>query len=369
MIPFLSFDQMVDEIRKESHQVLDEFFDSKHFVLGPQTEMFETEYAKFNEVTYCLGVSNGLDALILALRTCNIGPNDEVIVPSNTYIASILAIVHVGATPVLVEPRETTCNLNPEKLHELITPKTKAIMPVHLYGQPCEMEAIMSIADKHNLFVIEDNAQAHGALLNNKMCGSFGHINATSFYPTKNIGAFGEAGAVTTMDPVLYEKAKSLRNYGSEVRYKNKYLGNNWRIDELQAGFLRLKLKHYKNWLSERRRLATIYQDYLSNISQISLPFCIPNAQHVFHLFVIKADDRDALQAYLLENEIQTIIHYPIPPHKQEGFMGWDISLMNFPIAEKLAKQCLSLPLFPGLKDDQIMYICSKISSFYNGKD
>jgi dTDP-4-amino-4,6-dideoxygalactose transaminase len=251
-IPFLSFEPANEKIKTEIKQAFDAFFDSKWYVLGKSVEQFEKEYATFNEVKHCIGVSNGLDALHISLKVLNIGPGDEVIVPSNTYIATALAVSYVGATPVFVEPRVDTYNLDPEKLEAAITNKTKAIMPVHLYGQACEMEAIMAIAEKHNLFVIEDNAQSQGAKYRNKITGSWGHINGTSFYPGKNLGALGDAGAVTTNEADLAKKAFVLRNYGSQKKYYNEVIGYNMRLDECQAAFLSVKLKYLNEWTEQR---------------------------------------------------------------------------------------------------------------------
>jgi dTDP-4-amino-4,6-dideoxygalactose transaminase len=265
-IPFLSFEAMNEQIRSEIKTAFETVFDSKWYILGKEVSNFEAEYAKWNQTRFCIGVANGLDALHLALRALNIGEGDEVIVPSNTYIATVLSISFVGATPIFVEPRSNTYNLNPDLLEEAITPKTKAIMPVHLYGQACEMEAIMAIAKKYNLFVIEDNAQAHGAAYNGKLTGSFGNLNATSFYPGKNLGALGDAGALTTDDEMLFKKCQTLRNYGSQKKYHNEIIGYNSRLDELQAAFLSVKLKYMNEWSEERRKIANWYHDALSLI-------------------------------------------------------------------------------------------------------
>ncbi|MCS6989731.1 MAG: DegT/DnrJ/EryC1/StrS family aminotransferase, partial [Chloroherpetonaceae bacterium] len=252
-IPFLSFEAMNAQIRDEIHQAFERVFFSNWYILGREVANFEAEYAKWNQVRFCVGVASGLDALHLSLRALGIGKGDEVIVPSNTYIATVLAVSFVGATPVFVEPRLDTYNIDPERIEEAITPRTKAIMPVHLYGQACEMDRIMDIAKKYGLYVVEDNAQAHGATYNGKLTGSFGIVNGTSFYPGKNLGALGDAGAITTDDEALYRKCQTLRNYGSQKKYYNEIIGYNSRLDELQAAFLSVKLKYLEKWTEERR--------------------------------------------------------------------------------------------------------------------
>lgn len=338
------------------------FYDSNWFILGERLVQFENEYAAFGQTTYCLGVANGLDALVLCLRALDIKEGDEVIVPSNTYIASWLAVSIVGATPVPVEPRAETCNLNPELIEAAVTKKTKAIMPVHLYGQACEMEAIMQIANKLNLFVVEDNAQAQGARYNGKPTGGFGHINATSFYPGKNLGALGDAGAVTTNSKELYEKVKSLRNYGSSKKYYNDYKGFNSRLDELQAAVLSIKLKHVETWNAERNAVAGWYNKHLSGNKNVVLPQLAPHATSVYHLYVIRHSNRDALQQHLKDNGVETLIHYPVPPHKQNAYA--EFNHLHLPLAESIADTCLSLPIYPGLTETQVKYIADCINTF-----
>ena len=319
-IPFLSFDGLHNPIKDDLKQAFSEVLDSNWFVMGSQLDAFEKEYAEWNEVNHCIGVSNGLDAIILSLRALEIGPGDEVIVPSNTYIATALAVTNVGATPVFVEPRYETANINPDLIETAITSKTKAIIPVHLYGQACEMKAIMDIAERHGLYVIEDNAQAHGASYNGKKTGSWGHINATSFYPGKNLGALGDGGAVTTDSDELAHKVRVLRNYGSQEKYKNEVLGYNNRLDELQAAFLRVKLRKLDEWTEERNRIAEAYIQGLKDVLGIELFNLANGATSAFHLFVIKTKDRVGLQAQLNKEGIGTLIHYPIPPHLQECY-------------------------------------------------
>ncbi|MEJ7677582.1 MAG: DegT/DnrJ/EryC1/StrS family aminotransferase [Segetibacter sp.] len=318
-IPFLSFASTNSIIKAEILQAFEEFFDKGWYVLGEKVKQFESEYASFNNVSHCIGVSNGLDALHVALKAVNIGAGDEVIVPSNTYIATALAVSYVGAMPVFVEPDINTYNINPAKIVAAITSKTKAIMPVHLYGQACEMEAIMAIAEKHRLFVIEDNAQSQGASFNGKLTGSWGHINGTSFYPGKNLGALGDAGAVTTNDSELARKVFVLRNYGSK-KYYNEVIGYNMRLDECQAAFLSVKLKHLKEWTNQRQQIVSWYDQALNGVSGLILPSIAEGATHVYHLYVIRTKHRDALQKHLSDNGIGTLIHYPIPPHLQEAY-------------------------------------------------
>ena len=364
-IPFLSFDATNDAFREEAFATFSRFFDSKWYVLGEMTKQFEADYAAFNQVKHAVGVSNGLDALQIALRVLNIGSGDEVIVPSNTYIATALAVSYVGARPVFVEPDINTYNIDPHKIAAAITPRTKAIMPVHLYGQACVMDKIMAIAQKYDLLVIEDNAQAHGSAFNGILTGSFGHVNATSFYPSKNLGALGEAGAITTNDDELAYKTRVMRNYGSQQRYYNEIKGFNARIDELQAGLLSVKLKHLEHWTAERRRIASWYMEELSDCPDITLPKIAEGATHVYHLFVIRTSKMEALQTYLQSLGIGTVIHYPIPPHLQQAYAELGHKKGDFPIAEQIAETILSLPLFIGMSREQVAYVAQSVKSFF----
>lgn len=364
-VPFVSFSAQNERVEAESKDVFASFFDSQYYVLGKMTQQFEADYAAFNQTKYAVGISNGLDALHLALRVLEIGPGHEVIVPSNTYIATVLAVEMVGATPVFAEPDKETYNISPAEIEEVITPKTKAIMPVHLFGQACEMDKIMQLAEKHKLYVIEDNAQAHGAFFNNHITGSIGHINATSFYPTKNIGAYGEAGAVTTNSEEWAMALKAWRNYGSEKRYYNMYKGVNNRIDELQAGLLSVKLKYIAEWTKERQRLGELYLNLLADVPQLILPKIAPGATHVYHLFVVRSQRRDELQQHLESNGVKTIVHYPIPPHLQQAYKSSGYKTGDYPLAEELATTSLSLPLYPGISDEQVAYVSDLIQSFY----
>ncbi len=365
-IPFLSFEKMNADVKQATLASFEHFFDSAWYILGEQVKQFEKEYASFNKTTYAVGVANGLDALIIALKTLNIGKGDEVIVPSNTYIASWLAVSYVGATPVPVEPRLGTYNINPEEIETKITKHTKAIMPVHLYGQSCEMDAIMAIAKKHHLYVVEDNAQSQGATYNGKLTGSFGDINGTSFYPGKNLGAYGDAGAITTNNEALKKRTEVIRNYGSEKKYYNQELGINSRLDEVQAGFLSIKLNHLANWNAERNRIAKQYLETLQGTPDLILPEIAENATSVFHLFVIRTTKRDQLQEFLATQGIGTLIHYPVPPHLQQAYSNLNYKKGDFPIAEIIANTCLSIPMFPGMTTEQVNYICTAIKQFLN---
>lgn len=365
-IPFLDFEGLHNPIREELIDALKDVIDSNWFVMGKQLELFEREYAEWNDVKHCVGVSNGLDALTLALKALEIGPGDEVIVPSNTYIATALAVSNVGATPIFVEPRIETANINPDLIEASISTRTKAIMPVHLYGQACEMEAIMNIANKYGLFVVEDNAQAHGATYNGKKTGSWGHINATSFYPGKNLGALGDGGAITTDSDELAKKVSVLRNYGSREKYKNEVLGYNNRLDELQAAFLRVKLRKLDEWTEERNKIAEKYISFLTDVPGIELFRLAKDASSAYHLFVLKVMNRDNLQSELKEAGIGTLIHYPIPPHLQTCYSHLGKREGDFPIAEKLSKEIISLPLYIGLNSKHISKVSTIIKQRIN---
>ena len=340
---------MHNQIHEEMQQAFQRVYDSHWYIQGQELTHFEKEYAQLNHTQFSVGVSNGLDALVLALRALNIGPGDEVIVPSNTYIATALAVSHVGAKPVFVEPRIETYNINPELISQAITKKTKAIMPVHLYGQACEMDPIMDIAKAHNLFVVEDNAQAHLSSFNGKLTGSFGDINGTSFYPGKNLGALGDAGAITTDNEEFANRIKTLRNYGSAVKYYNEEIGYNNRLDEMQAAFLRVKLNYLQEWTNQRKEIAQWYNETLQDRNDLILPYVHENADHVYHLFVVRTSNREKLQQELTEKGMQTMIHYPVPPHLQKAYKHLGYKEGDFPIAEEIARTCLSLPVWPGM--------------------
>ncbi|MDZ4070740.1 MAG: DegT/DnrJ/EryC1/StrS family aminotransferase [Sediminibacterium sp.] len=356
---------MHSKIKSEMQNAFENVYDHHWYILGNEVDQFEQDYASFNQTKYCIGVSNGLDALFLALKACNIDYGDEVIVPSNTYIATVLAVSYLGALPVFVEPDINTYNIDPSKIEDAVTSRTKAIIPVNLYGQCCEMQSIMELSNKYKLFVIEDNAQSQGSSFNSKMAGSWGHINATSFYPGKNLGALGDAGAITTDNFQLAERIKVLRNYGSQKKYFNEVIGHNMRLDELQAAFLRVKLKSLLDWTKERQQIASWYDEALCGLGDLVLPKISTGATHVYHLYVIRSEKRNALQNFLNEKGIGTLIHYPVPPYLQEAYQSLGYTKGSFPIAEKIADTCLSLPIWPGMQKDEIDYISETIREFF----
>ena len=365
-IPFVSFEATNKKIRPEVLPAFEQFFDNAWYILGEKVKQFEMEYAHFNKVKHVIGVSNGLDSLHLALKALNIGAGDEVIVPSNTFIATVLAVSYVGATPVFVEPDIHTYNMDVSKIEAAITKMTKVIMPVHLYGQACEMERILNIAKAHSLFVVEDNAQAQGAMYNGRLSGSFGDINGTSFYPGKNLGALGDAGAITTNQDELARKVLTLRNYGSEKKYHNEVIGFNMRLDELQAAMLSIKLKYLPEWTRQRQEIAGWYTGALQGIGDIVLPSVTRLATHVYHLYVIRTRHRDKLQQHLTTHGIGTLIHYPIPPMHQQAYKNLGYNAGDFPIASHLAVTSLSLPIWPGMTKDDVLIIADKIGSFFH---
>lgn len=363
-VPFLSFQPQHAPIREEILSAVARVYDSYYYVLGEEVKQFEREYSAFNSVGYTIGVANGLDALVLALRALGIGPGDEVIVPSNTYIATWLAVTQVGAIPVGVEPEPATSNIDHKLIEVALTSRTRAIMPVHLYGQACRMTEIMALSNKHHLHVIEDNAQAQGAAFEGQITGSFGILNGTSFYPGKNLGALGDAGAITTNDSELAQRVRVLRNYGSQQKYYNEVVGYNSRLDELQAAVLRTKLPYLKAWTLQRRQVASWYDQHLTGIEGLRLPHTAPSATHVYHLYVVHHPQREALQQHLTNLGIGTLIHYPVPPHRQQAYTALNIPLGIFPIAEELAATCLSLPMWPGMTENHVAIVAAALRSF-----
>ena len=332
------------------------------YILGNELNQFEEEFKAHMGASYCVGLNSGLDALILAVRALGIGQGDEVIVPANTYIATVLGITENSATPIYVEPDEYF-NIDPKKIEQKISSKTKAIMVVHLYGQAARMDEILEIANKYKLPVIEDCAQSHEACYNGKKTGTFGTIGCFSFYPTKNMGAFGDAGCIVTENKELAEKIKKMRNYGSKVKYHNEIEGINSRLDEMQAALLRVKLLHMDVITNERKRRGQLYLENIKN-SKIVLPKTYKNSSHVYHQFVIMSDKRDELQAYLLKNGVQTQIHYPIPPHLAECYSWQGYKVGDFPITEKYANSVLSLPLYTGMTDEEQKYVIDVLNRY-----
>ena len=363
-VPFLSFQPQHVPVREEVMAAVGRVYDSYWYVLGDEVKRFEQAYSAFNHVPHTVGVANGLDALVLALRVLDIGPGDEVIVPSNTYIATWLAVTQVGAIPVPVEPDPATSNLDPTRIEAAITARTRAIMPVHLYGQACRMTEIMALAHAHKLHVVEDNAQAQGATFDGQLTGSIGAVNATSFYPGKNLGALGDAGAVTTNDADLAQRVRVLRNYGSQQKYFNEVVGYNSRLDELQAAVLDVKLRHLGAWTAERQQVAAWYSQHLADVADLRLPHVAPGATHVWHLYVVHTAQRDALQQHLTSQGIGTLIHYPVPPHRQQAYADLNLPVGAFPIAEELARTCLSLPMWPGMTEEHVAAVAAAIRSF-----
>jgi dTDP-4-amino-4,6-dideoxygalactose transaminase len=365
MVQFLNFEPMHSEIKSEMLLAFQRVYDSHWYIQGKELSKFENSYCELNSVSHAVGVSNGLDALVLSLRVLGVGNGDEVIVPSNTYIATAIAVSQVGATPVFVEPCKDTYNLDPLLIEHAITPKTKAIMPVHLYGQACEMDVIIQIAQKHGLFIVEDNAQAHLSSFNGKLTGTFGHVNGTSFYPGKNLGALGDAGAITTNDDELANRLRMLRNYGSAKKYYNEEIGYNNRLDELQAAFLSVKLNYIQLWTAQRKEIASWYNELLKDVEGLILPKCHLHADHVFHLYIVRCNNRTELQNFLLENGVQTMIHYPVPPHLQKAYDYLGYKPGDFPIAEEIADTCLSLPIWPGMEKSDVEYVAAVIRALY----
>ena len=358
-VPFLDLYAPYLELKDELDAAYRRVMASGWYILGEEVEAFEDAFAAYCDAKYCIGVANGLDALHLIVRAYGIGQGDEVIVPSNTYIATWLAVTHAGATPVPVEPDERTYNIDPSKIEQAITSKTKAIMLVHLYGQPADMDPIIALAKKYGLKVIEDSAQAHGAKYKRRRVGGIGDAAGFSFYPGKNLGAFGDGGAVTTNDTELAERIKVLRNYGSKVKYQNEVVGFNSRLDELQAAQLRVKLTRLDAWNDRRKEVAAYYLQALSGQESLVLPFVPEWSEPVWHLFVIRSRSRNELQQKLVDAGIGTMIHYPIPPHRQKAYSSIQFSEDAFPLASKMAQEVLSLPIGPHLTPVDLVHLLS----------
>jgi dTDP-4-amino-4,6-dideoxygalactose transaminase len=360
-IPFLDLGRGHQTLRKELDEAYRRVMDAGWFILGPELEAFEAEFAAYNEVTHCVAVGNGLEALHLLLRAYGVGPGDEVIVPSNTFIATWLAVSQAGATPVPVEPDPRTYNLDPGRIAAALTPRTRAIMPVHLYGQPADLSPIRALAEQHGLVVIEDAAQAHGARYQGRRVGSLGHAAGTSFYPGKNLGAFGDGGAVLTHDDAVARQVRLLRNYGSPVKYHHEVRGYNSRLDELQAAFLRVKLRMLDTWNAQRAAVARAYTEGLLSTT-LTVPWVAEDTEPVWHLYVIQHHQRDALQAYLARQGIATMVHYPIPAHRQACYQNQVTG--SYPIAEQLSRNALSLPISPHLTQDEVQHVQKAIQAF-----
>lgn len=361
-INFNQLDRGYKKYKSEYDNAATSTLESGWYIMGNNGLKFEEDFANFVGSKYCVGLNSGLDALILAFRTLEIGEGDEVIVPANTYIASAIGITENGATPIFVEPDEYY-NLDADKIEEHINDNTKAILVVHLYGQAANMKKIKEVADKYNLYLIEDCAQSHGAKFDNKTTGTWGDIGCFSFYPTKNIGAFGDSGAIVTDNEEIYEKMKMLRNYGSKVKYHNEILGVNSRLDEIQAALLSVKLSHYSELRPERELIAKKYLEGINN-NNIILPTIREGAEHVWHLFVVRTTNRDEFQKFLADNGIATQTHYPIPPHLSEAYDFLGHTKGDFPITENYANTVLSLPLYEGMADEEIDYVIDIINRY-----
>lgn len=361
MIPFLDMKPAYAELKAGLDAAYTRVMESGWFVLGKEVEAFESEYAAFCGTKHCIGLGNGLEALELVLRGWNIGAGDEVIVPSNTYIATWLAVTAVGARVVPVEPTLAGPNIDPDRIAAALSSRTRAIMPVHLYGEPADMDAIMTLAGKHGLRVIEDVAQAQGSKVRGRRAGALGHAGAHSFFPTKNIGAFGDGGAVTTDDPQLADRLRALRNYGSKVKYVNIERGYNSRLDELQAALLRVKLPKLDEWNERRRVLAARYDDRLAGIPGLGLPRVPQWAEPAWHLYVVRTTRRAELVKALDAAGIGSLIHYPIPPHLQQAYADLNLPKGTFPLAEQLAETVLSLPMGPHMKAEQVDEVAATV--------
>lgn len=362
-VPFASFLPLEKKLNAELRDAFDRVFTRSWYIEGVEDSAFENAFAEYCGTNYCVGVGNGLDALILILKALDLKDGDEVIIPSNTFIATALAVSYVGARPVLVEPDIRTFNIDPAKIEDAITEKTKAIIPVHLYGQACEMDPITAIAEKYNLRIVEDSAQAHGALYKGKKAGSLGDASGFSFYPGKNLGALGDAGAVVTDNKGIADKVRSLGNYGSDYKYHHVFKGNNSRLDELQAAFLSAKLPLLEEINEDRRRIADRYCNEIQN-DKIILPFVNPDCVPVWHIFGVRCRERDRLEVYLNQKEIGTNKHYPIPIHLQECYRDLGFKQGDYPIAEEISKTELSLPMFYGMTDDEISYVVEALNAF-----
>lgn len=361
-VPFLHLSSAVNELRGELNVAIERVLDSGWYLLGPELEAFEAEWAAYVGARHAVGVANGLEAIHLTLRALGIGPGDEVLVPSNTYIATWLGVSHAGATPVPVEPDEEIYSLDPDRIEEAITPRTKAIMPVHLYGHPVDLDPVLDLAGRHGLQVIEDAAQCHGASYKGRRIGAHGDAVSWSFYPTKNLGALGDAGAVTTNNSALAEELRRLRNYGSRVRYVCDVQGYNSRLEEIHAAMLRVKLRHLDRWNQRRQGTAERYLESFAGTG-LRLPAVRPWARHVWHLFVVRHRNRDALRRELERQGVGTLVHYPIPPHRQQAYAHLRLPEGSLPLAESIHREVLSLPIGPHLSDVEVDHVVRSVRS------
>lgn len=365
-IKFLDLQAQYDSIKNEIDRAVSEVIQSSSFALGPAVARFEENFARYCSCEHAVGVNSGTSALFLILKGLGIGKGDEVITAANTFIATVAAIIQTGATPVLVDVDPDTRNMDLNLIEKAISPRTRVIMPVHLYGSMVDMDSLDAIAKKHRLIVVEDAAQAQGAKLRNRPAGSFGLAAGFSFYPAKNLGAYGEAGAIVTSDSTLAKTVRKLRDHGSEKKYYHDMIGYNARMDGIQGAVLDVKLKHLDGWNSQRNRVAKRYRDNLKNLP-VTLPREFEDSFQVYHQFVVEVNSRDKLQSFLADNGVPTLIHYPIPVHRQKGFVDAGFHAGSFPVTEKLAGRILSLPIYPELTDDEVDYVSSKIKEFVAG--
>lgn len=365
MVKFLDLKAGYKELREEIDCSISRVMNSGNYILGPEVSLFEEEFAKYCGSEYAVGVGNGLDALKLSLLAMGVEPGDEIIVPAHTYIATWIAVSQCGAVPVPVEPAANSYNIDIERIEEAITQRTKVIIPVHLYGQPVSLGPLLELANSNGLMVLEDAAQAHGATYKGNRIGSHGHAVAWSFYPGKNLGAFGDAGAVTTNNAELARNLRLLRNYGSGQKYYNELPGFNSRLDPIQAAILRVKLKNLNRWNARRADIARVYKENLTGL-ELKLPAENVDSQAAWHLFVVSTESRDQLSQYLLANGVETLVHYPVPPHKQKAYANTTLSQRNYPISEKLARTVLSLPIYPQLSNEDQEATVQIIKKYFN---
>lgn len=363
-VPFLDLGAATQELEAPVREAVERVVRGGWYVLGEETAAFEREFAAFTGAGHAIGVGNGLDAIAMALQALGIGPGDEVIVPANTFIATWLAVARVGAHPVGVEPAEGQWNLDPARVETAITSRTRALVPVHLFGQPADLAELLTLARKHELVVVEDAAQAHGARYDGQRIGAHGDAAAWSFYPGKNLGAFGDGGAVTTNDPGVAARVRSLGNYGSSQKYVHDILGANSRLDEIQAAVLRIKLEHLDTWNARRQSIAQRYAEELAGIPGLRLPEVAPGREHVWHLYVVDHDSREGLQHHLASRGIQTLVHYPVPPHLSGAFASLGLAEGTFPIAERAARTHLSLPIGPHMSEASVMRVIDACRTF-----
>lgn len=368
IVPFVNLKSQYEDLKDEMYPLIMDLLTNTEYIMGPAVKEFESAFTNYCGVKHAIGVANGTDAITLTLKAMNISKGAEVITAANTFIATALGIHHAGAQPVFVDVDPDTYNIDSTKLGTALTPRTKAIIPVHLYGQPADMDPILEFARKHNLFVLEDAAQAHGAEYKGKKAGTFGHAATFSFYPAKNLGAYGDGGASVTSDVNIAKSLRMLRNYGGIEKYQHDMIGYNNRLDSIQAAVLSVKLKHLDQWNKMRQTNAELYSQLLKDINEITLPIVIDSASHIYHLYVIQVNNgsREKLQEYLLKKGIQTGIHYPQPIHLTNAFSYLGYKKGDFPVAESLSGKILSLPMFPELSEDQINYVAKHIRSFFN---